>query len=124
MSDKTQKKAKVTSAQIGQVAKTILPEHNDANAITSLADANPVASAKILERMNKINLNDTQSIVSFGSSAQLELQKNQSYDANRRSQQRLRSCRRESSQYCDNNSRFFQFQNLMSGVTVLGGIDY
>lgn len=75
MSDKTQKKAKVTSAQIGQVAKTILPEHNDANAITSLADANPVASAKILERMNKINLNDTQSIVSFGSSAQLELQK-------------------------------------------------
>ena len=45
------------------------------NAITSLADANPVASAKILERMNKINLNDTQSIVSFGSSAQLELQK-------------------------------------------------
>ena len=30
MSDKTQKKAKVTSAQIGQVAKTILPEHNDA----------------------------------------------------------------------------------------------
>ncbi|MBT7446737.1 MAG: toxic anion resistance protein [Tateyamaria sp.] len=74
MSDKTQKKAKVTSAQIGQVAKTILPEHNDANAITSLADANPVASAKILERMNKINLNDTQSIVSFGSSAQLELQ--------------------------------------------------
>ena len=75
MSDKTQKKAKVTSAQIGQVAKTILPEHNDANAITSLADANPVVSAKILERMNKINLNDTQSIVSFGSSAQLELQK-------------------------------------------------
>lgn len=75
MSDKTQKKAKVTSAQIGQVAKTVLPEHNDANAITSLADANPVASAKILERMNKINLNDTQSIVSFGSSAQLELQK-------------------------------------------------
>ena len=75
MSDKTQKKAKVTSAQIGQVAKTVLPEHNDANAITSLADANPVVSAKILERMNKINLNDTQSIVSFGSSAQLELQK-------------------------------------------------
>lgn len=74
MSDKTQKKAKVTSAQIGQVAKTVLPEHNDANAITSLADANPVVSAKILERMNKINLNDTQSIVSFGSSAQLELQ--------------------------------------------------
>jgi len=74
MSYKTQKKAKVTSAQIGQVAKTVLPEHNDANAITSLADANPVVSAKILERMNKINLNDTQSIVSFGSSAQLELQ--------------------------------------------------
>ena len=74
MSETTRAKAKDTLALVEEVNAVILPEPKAANAIVSLAQADPTVSEEIRSRMAEIDISDTQSIVSFGSNAQAELQ--------------------------------------------------
>jgi uncharacterized protein YaaN involved in tellurite resistance len=74
MSETTRQKAKAALADVEAVSRAILPEPSDANAIVALDQADAPASAEITRRMGEIDMADTQSIVSFGSAAQAELQ--------------------------------------------------
>ncbi|QJF50434.1 toxic anion resistance protein [Roseobacter ponti] len=74
MSETIRAKAQETLAEVEEVTAVILPEPAEANAIVPLADADEPASAEIRQRMNEIDMEDTNSIVSFGSRAQVELQ--------------------------------------------------
>ncbi|WP_297771095.1 toxic anion resistance protein [uncultured Roseovarius sp.] len=74
MSQTTRKQAEAALADVEAVGRAILPEPNDANAIVPLEQADAPASAEITRRMSEIDMGDTQSIVSFGSAAQAELQ--------------------------------------------------
>lgn len=74
MSDKTRLKAQESLAQIEEVTAVALREPVEANAIVPLASADAPVSAAIRKRMDEIDIGDTQSIVSFGSGAQAELQ--------------------------------------------------
>jgi uncharacterized protein YaaN involved in tellurite resistance len=56
------------------VSRAILPVPSEANAIVPLEQADAPKSAEITRRMAEIDMADTQSIVSFGSAAQAELQ--------------------------------------------------
>ena len=74
MSDTTRQKAEATLAQVEEVSAAILPEPTEANVIITLAEANKPLGDAIRRRMDEIDMSDTQSIVSFGSGAQAELQ--------------------------------------------------
>jgi uncharacterized protein YaaN involved in tellurite resistance len=74
MSDTTRQKAQETLAMVEEVTATILPEPGPATAIVPLAQADSALSAEITRRMAELDMSDTQSIVSFGSRAQAELQ--------------------------------------------------
>ncbi len=74
MSDIVREKATQTLALVDEVNAVILPEPVDANAIVTLEQADQPLSAEITSRMAEIDMEDTQSIVSFGSGAQAELQ--------------------------------------------------
>ena len=74
MSNTTRQKAEASLAEVAEVSARILPEPADANAIVPLAQADKPVSAEIKRRMDEVDMNDTQSIVSFGSAAQAELQ--------------------------------------------------
>ncbi|QYX56293.1 toxic anion resistance protein [Roseovarius sp. SCSIO 43702] len=74
MSDTTRAKAEATLAEVEEVSAVILPEPKDANAVVPLKDADAPTSAEIKRRMDEIDMSDTNSIVSFGSAAQAELQ--------------------------------------------------
>ncbi|MFU1479315.1 toxic anion resistance protein [Roseovarius sp. C7] len=74
MSDSTRAKAEATLAEVEQVSAMILPEPADANAVVPLQEADEPTGAAIQKRMDEINMSDTNSIVSFGSAAQAELQ--------------------------------------------------
>ena len=74
MSDTTRRKAQETLAMVEEVTATILPEPGPATAIVSLEQADSALSAEITRRMAELDMSDTQSIVSFGSRAQAELQ--------------------------------------------------
>jgi uncharacterized protein YaaN involved in tellurite resistance len=74
MSQSTRAKAEATVAEVEQVSAMILPEPADANAVVPLQEADQPTSAAIQKRMDEINMSDTNSIVSFGSAAQAELQ--------------------------------------------------
>ena len=74
MSQSTRAKAEATLAEVEQVSAMILPEPADANAVVPLQEADQPTSAAIQKRMDEINMSDTNSIVSFGSAAQAELQ--------------------------------------------------
>ncbi len=74
MSEATRASAQETLAQVEEVTAVVLPVPAEANAIVPLADADEPASAEIRQRMNEIDMEDTNSIVSFGSRAQVELQ--------------------------------------------------
>ena len=74
MSDTIRQKAEAALAEVEEISAAILPEPADANAIVPLAKANKTVSAEITKRMDEIDIGDTQSIVSFGSAAQAELQ--------------------------------------------------
>ena len=74
MSETTRQKAEAALADVEAVSRAILPEPSDANAIVALDQADAPASAEITRRMGEIDMADTQSIVSFGSAAQAELQ--------------------------------------------------
>ncbi|AXI43116.1 toxic anion resistance protein [Sulfitobacter sp. SK011] len=74
MSETVREKAAQSLALVEEVTAVILPEPMDANAVVSLQDADKPLSAEIKRRMGEIDMEDTQSIVSFGSAAQAELQ--------------------------------------------------
>lgn len=74
MSETTRAKAQDTLAMVEEVNAVILPEPKAVDAIVPLAQADPVLSDEIRSRMAEIDMTDTQSIVSFGSNAQAELQ--------------------------------------------------
>ena len=74
MSETVREKATQSIALVEEVSAVILPEPVDANAIVPLAQADKPLGAEIRARMDEIDMADTQSIVSFGSAAQAELQ--------------------------------------------------
>ena len=74
MSDNIRQKAEASLAEVEEVSRVILPEPAEANAIVPLAQADPAQGAEIRKRMDEIDMSDTNSIVSFGSGAQAELQ--------------------------------------------------
>jgi uncharacterized protein YaaN involved in tellurite resistance len=74
MSETIRAKAQDALALVEEVNAVILPEPKDAGAIVPLAQADPAVSEEIRSRMAEIDMADTQSIVSFGSNAQAELQ--------------------------------------------------
>ncbi len=74
MSDTVREKANQSLAMVEEVTAVILPEPADANAIVPLEKADKPLGDEIKRRMAEIDMDDTQSIVSFGSAAQAELQ--------------------------------------------------
>ena len=74
MSEEVRKKANQTTAMVDEVTSVQLPELSDANAVVPLASADAPKSAEIRRRMDEIDMSDTQTIVTFGSGAQAELQ--------------------------------------------------
>ena len=74
MSETVRQKAESAVAAVEEVTAVILPEPSDANAIVPLAQADAPVGAEIRSRMGEIDMGDTNSIVSFGSAAQAELQ--------------------------------------------------
>ena len=74
MSEATREKAVQALALVEEVTAVVLPEPTDANAIIALAQADAPHSAEIRARMDELDMDDTQSIISFGSAAQAELQ--------------------------------------------------
>ncbi|MCR9114379.1 MAG: toxic anion resistance protein [Rhodobacteraceae bacterium] len=74
MSENVRAKAEAALAQVEEISKVILPEPVEANAIVPLAQADAMQGAEIRKRMDEIDMADTNSIVSFGSAAQAELQ--------------------------------------------------
>ncbi|MFY0619653.1 toxic anion resistance protein [Shimia sp.] len=73
MSETVRKKAEAEVAAITE-ATVALPEPVEANAIVPFADADAPVSAEISKRMAELDMSNTNSIVSFGSAAQSELQ--------------------------------------------------
>ncbi len=74
MSESVRQKAEASLAMVEEVTALTLPEPQEAGAIVPLAEASPAASTEIRARMDEIDMEDTNSIVSFGSAAQAELQ--------------------------------------------------
>lgn len=72
MSETIQKKAAEAEAQVVAVAAHTLPE--PVEAVQPLEAATPEVGAEILTRMGEIDMGDSNSIISFGSGAQAELQ--------------------------------------------------
>ncbi|MEX0350554.1 MAG: toxic anion resistance protein [Paracoccaceae bacterium] len=72
MSDTVRKKAEEATAIVKEVTEIELPAPQ--NAIVPLEEADEPVKAEIRQRMDEINMDDTNSIVSFGSGAQAELQ--------------------------------------------------
>jgi uncharacterized protein YaaN involved in tellurite resistance len=72
MSDTIRQKAEATLAEVEKITAVVLPEPKSELITLDAADA--PTSAEIQKRVAEINIEDTNSIVSFGSSAQAELQ--------------------------------------------------
>jgi uncharacterized protein YaaN involved in tellurite resistance len=71
-SDATRKDAETLLAEVEKVSAVLLPE--PAGEIVPLESASPDQAAAIRQRMEELDLSNTQSIISFGSGAQAELQ--------------------------------------------------
>lgn len=74
MSDTTRRKAEEDLAMVEEVTSVVLPDPAPANAVVALEQADATVSAEITRRMAELDMGDTNSIVSFGSRAQAELQ--------------------------------------------------
>jgi uncharacterized protein YaaN involved in tellurite resistance len=74
MSTEIQQKAQDAMSMVDEVNAVVLPEPGDANAVVSLDQADTEAGSEIRRRMAEIDMDDTNSIVAFGSAAQSELQ--------------------------------------------------
>ncbi len=73
MSDEIARKAAETAVLVNEASAVVLPEPEQA--LPDLADAPAEIAEDIRHRMDQIDLNDTNSIVSFGANAQAGLQK-------------------------------------------------
>ena len=74
MSENTRLQAEKSAVAIEEVTAVALREPKDANEVVVLAKANKTVTKAIQTRMDEIDMSSTQSIVSFGSGAQAELQ--------------------------------------------------
>lgn len=74
MSKNVREKAAQSLALVEEVTAVVLQEPAEANAVVALEQADAPQSAEIRARMNELDMDDTQSIISFGSAAQAELQ--------------------------------------------------
>jgi uncharacterized protein YaaN involved in tellurite resistance len=74
MSDIVREKATQTVALVDEVNAIVLADPAPAEAIVALEKADDPMSNEIKSRMAEIDMNETQSIISFGSAAQAELQ--------------------------------------------------
>ena len=74
MSDTVREKASQSVALVDEVTTFVLPEPAPADAVIALDKADAPMSAEIKSRMAEIDMEDTQSIIGFGSAAQAELQ--------------------------------------------------
>ncbi|WP_375265710.1 toxic anion resistance protein [Planktotalea sp.] len=74
MATTIQAKAQETLALVEEVNAVVLAEPTEANAVVALAKADAPVSAEITKRMDEIDMDNTNSIVAFGSGAQAELQ--------------------------------------------------
>ena len=74
MATEIQKKAQDTLALVEEVNAVVLPEPAEVNAIVPMSEAKGALGKEIKSRMVELDMSDTQSIVSFGSAAQAELQ--------------------------------------------------
>ncbi|WP_068109512.1 toxic anion resistance protein [Tropicimonas marinistellae] len=74
MSQEVQQKAAEAVTAVKEVVEVQLPEPAPAADIVPLEQADAVVGAEIRKRMDEIDMGDTNSIVSFGSAAQAELQ--------------------------------------------------
>ena len=72
MSENIRQKAEAALAEVEKVTAVVLAEPT--GELVSMAEADKPTTAEIKRRMDEIDMSDTQSIVSFGSSAQAELQ--------------------------------------------------
>ena len=69
-----QTKAAEVMDQVKEIANNVLAEPTAAGAIVPLDHADPVVGSEIKKRIDEIDMTDTNSIISFGSAAQEELQ--------------------------------------------------
>ena len=74
MSEETRTKAAEALAMVEEITANTLPAPQEATAVVPLADADETVGGEIRARMAEIDMSDTNSIVSFGSRAQIELQ--------------------------------------------------
>ncbi|SNS13091.1 toxic anion resistance protein [Antarctobacter heliothermus] len=74
MSENTRQEAEKAVALVDEINAVVLPDPAEANAVVPLKDAPAEVSAEIRSRMEELDMGDTNSIVSFGSAAQAELQ--------------------------------------------------
>ncbi|EPX75758.1 toxic anion resistance protein [Salipiger mucosus] len=74
MSENVRSEAEKALAQVDELNKVVLPEPKQADAVSPLDKATPAEQEEIRARMDEIDMGDTNSIVSFGSAAQAELQ--------------------------------------------------
>jgi uncharacterized protein YaaN involved in tellurite resistance len=72
MSEVTRQKAEATLADVQKVTAVVLAEPK--GELVTITAADKSTTAEIKRRMDEVDMTDTQSIVSFGSSAQAELQ--------------------------------------------------
>ncbi|WP_333713460.1 toxic anion resistance protein [Yoonia sp.] len=72
MSENVRQKAEAALAEVEKVTAVVLPEPK--GELITIEQADAPTTAEIERRMAEINISDTNSIVSFGSSAQAELQ--------------------------------------------------
>ncbi len=74
MEERVRQEAEKALAMVKEVSEVLLPEPVPANEIVAFEAADPQTTAEIERRIGEIDMGDTNSIVSFGSSAQTELQ--------------------------------------------------
>ncbi len=74
MATTIQAKTQETLALVEEVNAVVLAEPTEANAVVVLAEADAPVSAEITKRMDEIDMDNTNSIVAFGSGAQADLQ--------------------------------------------------
>jgi uncharacterized protein YaaN involved in tellurite resistance len=74
MSDTVRAKAEAALAEVKEVSEALLPEPKNADELVALETADAPVAEEIRSRMDELDMSDTQSIVSFGSAAQAELQ--------------------------------------------------
>ncbi|MEO0915579.1 MAG: toxic anion resistance protein [Pseudomonadota bacterium] len=74
MEQRVREEAEKALAEVKEISEVLLPEPVPANEIVAFEAADPQTTAEIERRIGELNMADTNSIVSFGSSAQAELQ--------------------------------------------------